>query len=112
MGVILTIMVSCSLEVVVPPPALFSSSPPSSFLPPSSSLPVAGATGITYPLPLEIVLSSYVTKLEIVLGSYVISLKSFKIIVMYYSYINKMSCFYLFVFLFLFCIFICFNFMN
>jgi len=50
--------------------------------------------------------------LEIVLGSYVISLKSFNIIVMYCSYIKIMSCFYLFVFLFLFCIFICINFTN
>jgi len=41
-----------------------------------------------------------------VLGSYVISLKSFNIIVMYYSNINKMSCFYFFVFFFPF-YFIC-----
>jgi len=48
-------------------------------------------------LPLEIVLGSYVIKLGIVLGSYVKSLKSFNIIGMYYSNINEMSCFYLFI---------------
>jgi len=54
--------------------------------------------------PLEIVLGSYVIRLGIVLGSYV---KSFNIIVMYYSNINKMSCFYFFVLLFLFYMFFC-----
>ena len=39
------------------------------------------------------VLGSYVIRLEIVLGSYV---KSFNIIVMYFSNISKMSCFYYF----------------
>jgi len=54
--------------------------------------------------PLEIVLGSYVIKLGIVLGSYV---KSFNITVMHYSNINRMRCFYLFVFLFMFYMFFC-----
>ena len=52
----------------------------------------------SYVIRLEIVLGFYVIRLEIVLGSYVKSLKSFNIIVMYYLNINKMSCFYLFIY--------------
>jgi len=54
LGVILIIIVSCSLEAHVPTPTLVSSSHLPSFLSPYVSLPtVAGATGITYPLSLR-----------------------------------------------------------
>jgi len=79
--------------------ALFSSSRPS-----LSSSPVSPPTVKFSLTPLKIVLGSYLIRLGIVLGSHV---KSFNITVMYYSNTNEMSCFYLFVFLFLFYMFIC-----
>jgi len=80
----LTIMVSCSLEAFVLSPALFSSSPPSSFLPPLSSPPVVGATGIAYHIPFRNSFRFLCNKL-----------KKLQHYCNYYSYINKMSSFYL-----------------
>jgi len=104
LGVILTIMVSCSLEAHVPSPTLVSSSHPPCF---PSNCGVAGVTGIAYP-------SLFLGFWEIrnCFRFLCIKLRRLQHYCNYYSYIIKNEFYFLCSFYFCFFIFICIYFTN